>query len=57
MEDITPGLIQAIKDEFASAYEKSDEIQKLLKKIQEGTATYEEARQYSVEVSKLIGSA
>lgn len=57
MEDITPGLIEKIKAEFRNAYENSDKVQRLLEEIQEGTATYLEAQQYSLEVSRLIGAA
>lgn len=57
MEDITPGLIEAVKAEFAIAYEKSVKIQTLLDEIKAGTATYAEAQQYAIEVSRLIGAA
>lgn len=57
MEDITPGLIESVKTEFASAYEKSGRIQSLLSAVKQGTATYEQAQQYAIEVSRLIAAA
>lgn len=57
MEDITPGLIESIKAEFASAYEKSGTIQELLDAVRDGTATYRQAQQYAIEASRLIGAA
>lgn len=57
MEDIAPALIADVTDEFHRLYEKSDGIRYLLEKVREGTATYAEAQQYSLEVSRLIGAA
>ena len=57
MEDIAPALIADVTDEFHRLYEKSDRIRYLLEKVREGTATYAEAQQYSLEVSRLIGAA
>ena len=57
MEDIAPLLIQQITTEFRNAYEKSAKIQRLLEAVKQGAATYEEARDYSLEVSRLVGLA
>ena len=57
MEDIAPLLIQQITTEFRNAYEKSAKIQRLLEAVKQGAATYEEAREYSLEVSRLVGLA
>ncbi len=57
MEDITPKLIEDVTGEFHRLYDSSSTIQGLLKKIQQGTATYAEAQEYSLEVSRLIGKA
>jgi hypothetical protein len=57
MEDIAPQLIEAVKVEFRNVYENSDKIQQLLAAVQNGTATYEQAREYALEVSRLIGQA
>ena len=55
MEDIAPRLIEDVKTEFQKAYSKSLKIQKLLEKVKQGTATYAEAQEYALEVSRLIG--
>ena len=57
MEDITPGLIDAIAEEFQQLYNEDKLIQGLLEKIKDGTATYREAYRYSFRVSQLIGAA
>ena len=57
MEDVAPALITDVIDEFHRLYEESDKIRVLLGKVKEGTATFAEAQQYSLEVSRLIGVA
>lgn len=57
MEDVAPALITDVIDEFHRLYEESDKIRGLLGKVKEGTATFAEAQQYSLEVSRLIGVA
>lgn len=57
MEDVAPALIEDVIDEFHRLYDKSDKIRALLGKVKEGTATFTEAQQYSLEVSRLIGAA
>lgn len=57
MEDITPGLVERITEDFRRAYDESGKIQTLLEKVRKGTATYAEAQEYSLEVSRLIGKA
>ena len=57
MEDIVPNLIEKITAEFRNSYKNSQNVQVLLKKVRDGTATYAEAQKYSLEVSKLIGAA
>lgn len=57
MEDITPGLIESVTDEFHRLYDGSAKIKALLEKVKAGTATYAEAQEYSLEVSRLIGAA
>lgn len=57
MEDVAPALITDVIDEFHRLYEESDKIRVLLGKVKEGTATFAEAQQYSLEVSHLIGVA
>lgn len=57
MEDITPHLIEVVTEEFHKAYHRSSKIQSLLERIKNGTATYAQAQEYSLEVSRLIGAA
>lgn len=57
MEDIAPQLIQAVVDEFHRLYDGSAKIRTLLEKVKKGNATYTEAQDYALEVSRLIGQA
>lgn len=57
MDDVAPALIEAITRDFRSAYDDSEKIRVLLAKVDQGTATYEEAQAYALEVSRLIGQA
>lgn len=57
MEDVVPQLVEIIIGEFRRAYESSSKIQNLLAKVKNGTATYAQAQEYSLEVSRLIGAA
>lgn len=56
-EDIAPQLIAAVAEAFHKLYNSSDTVQALLKKVQQGAATFAEAQAYSLEVSRLIGRA
>lgn len=56
-QDVAPQLIEDITEEFHRLYDSSGTIQGLLQKIRQGTATYAEAQEYSLEVSRLIGRA
>ncbi len=57
MEDVAPQLIEDVTGEFHRLYDGSGTIQGLIQNIQQGTATYAEAQEYSLEVSRLIGRA
>lgn len=57
MDDIVPQLIEAVTMEYHRLYDGSSKIQNLLEKVKRGSATYEEAQEYSIEVSRLIGKA
>lgn len=57
MEDVAPQLIEDVTAEFHKLYDSSGTIQTLLEKVRNGTATYAEAQEYSLEVSRLIGNA
>ena len=57
MEDIAPQLLEAIAKDFRSSYEASGKIKTLLQKVKENTATFAQAQEYALEVSRLIGLA
>lgn len=57
MDDIAPELIQAVTDEFHRLYDGSAKVKSLLAKVKNGSATYAEAQEYSLEVSRIIGAA
>lgn len=57
MEDIAPHLLEAITRDFHSSYETSAKIKTLLQKVKEKTATFAQAQEYALEVSRLIGAA
>lgn len=57
MEDIAPQLLEAIAKDFRSSYEASGKIKILLQKVKENTATFSQAQEYALEVSRLIGAA
>lgn len=56
-EDIVPGLVESIKATFRELYDSSQKVADLLEKVQAGTATYAQAQEYAIEVSRLIGAA
>lgn len=57
MEDIAPQLVENVTGEFRRLYDASAKISGLLAKVKAKTATYAEAQEYAIEVSRLIGMA
>ena len=57
MEDMAPKLIEDVTGEFHRLYDASGKISGLLAKVKAKTATYAEAQEYALEVSRLIGQA
>lgn len=57
MEDIAPQLVENVTGEFHRLYDASGKISSLLAKVKAKTATYAEAQEYALEVSRLIGQA
>lgn len=51
--DITPSLIQGIRTDFQKRYSKSQIIRTIKPKIEDGTATYEDAYKYASEIGNL----
>lgn len=57
MEDIAPGLLLRIKASFRKEMSDNQTIQELLKKIEEGTATYRDAEQYALQIGEALSKA
>lgn len=57
MEDIAPGLLKQIKQDFQSQFDKSKIISSLYEKIRDGTATYAEANDFALEVGDILAGA
>lgn len=55
MEDISKGLLDTIKKEYAEALEKSPGIKGIVKKIEKGTATQSDCQLYSKALGILLG--
>lgn len=56
-EDITPGLLRKIQDDFQKNFDKSAAISSLYKKVRDGTATYSEANDFAIEVGEILASS
>ena len=54
MDDIAPHILELLENEFQELYEKNDKIKNLLKLINEGDATYEEANDYAIELGEIL---
>ena len=57
MEDIAPKLLRKIQKDFQTMFDKSEIISKLYAKVRDGTATYKEANEFSVEVGSILSKA
>lgn len=57
IEDVVPKLLKEIQKDFEQSISKSTKINKLYKKIRDGTATYEEAYAYSDEVGRCLSNS
>lgn len=53
MDDIVPGLLEDMTNDFQSQYDSSSKIKSLKKKLDSGEATYKEANEYASEVGKI----
>lgn len=54
MDDIVPGLLEKIQEEFEELYQNNEEIQRVLKIIQNNKGTYEEADYYAYELGDIL---
>ena len=50
MDDIVPGLLEDMTNDFQSQYDSSSKIKSLKEKLDKGEATYKEANEYAAEV-------
>lgn len=56
-DDITPGLLKKIQDDFQKNFDKSAVISDLYKKVRDGTATYKEANEFAIEIGDILAGA
>ena len=54
MDDIVPGLLEKIQEEFEELYQNNEEIQRVLKIIKNNKGTYEEADYYAYELGNIL---
>lgn len=52
--DIVPELLDRIQKDFNTEINKSKKLERIRKLINEGTATYEEANEYAIEVGEIL---
>ena len=57
MDDIVPGLLDAIQKDFQRDFKNSPVIQRVQKLLESGTATYADANDYAVEAGELLAKA
>lgn len=57
MEDIAVMLLKQVEEAFKKAYSESSIIASTYKKVRDGTATYEDANAYSIEVGTILANA
>lgn len=53
MDDMVPGLLKDMSEDFQSQYDSNEKIQSLNEKLNNGTATYAEANEYASEVGNI----
>lgn len=54
MENMAPDLLEALKSDFQKNFDQSKRIQGLYDKIRDGTATYAEANDFSIETGSIL---
>lgn len=54
--DITPGLLKKIQDDFQKNFDKSAVISDLYKKVRDGTATYREVNEFAIEIGDILSN-
>lgn len=53
-EDIVPDLLERIRTDFQKLFEKNKKIIDLYAKVRDGTGTYAEANEFSIEVGEML---
>lgn len=54
MIDIVPGLLNKIKSDFSKEFNKSNKLKQIRDMLNNGTATYQQANEYAVEVGEIL---
>lgn len=57
MEDIVPGLLKKIEEDFQKQFDNDSTIAELAKKLEQGTATHSEAYTYAGKVGACLSNA
>src|SRR5690625_5259189 len=55
--DIVPELLEVIQRDFNTAINKSKKLKSIRKMIEDGTATYQQANEYAVEVGEILAAS
>src|SRR5699024_381717 len=54
--DIVPVMLDKIEKDFNSKFKKSAKLKDIQKAIKNGTATYQQANEYAIEVGSILAS-
>lgn len=57
MQDIVPELLEAVERSFRDNLKKSEKAKSLIQRLADGTATYDEADRYAIEVGQALAAA
>lgn len=57
MEDIAPGLLESIREDFTHRIQRNRKILTLYEAIQSGTAAYQDVEVYAYEIGKALSQA
>lgn len=55
--DIVPELLENIERDFNVAFNKSEKLKEIRTMIEAGTATYQQANEYAIEVGEILANA
>lgn len=57
MDDIAPGLLEALLEDYEKNKENSELIQLIKSKLEDGSATYADANEYAIELGDILANA